>query len=221
MKNHKTMKIYLYTKFERFWHWLQAAMIISLVVTGLEIHGTYTLFGFKTAVTIHNYIGLSWVVLFVLFVFWLLTTGEWKQYIPTTKKLLSVIIYYSFGIFQGKEHPVEKTPGSKHNPLQRLSYLGISTFLFPIQLLTGILYYQGSNFQGTIPLGVLAVVHTLIAILVVNFLVIHLYMTTTGHTIFGHIAGMITGWEEVHEATKLEKWETPKEKPNPIYEEGK
>jgi Ni,Fe-hydrogenase I cytochrome b subunit len=32
------IKIYLYTRFERFWHWFQALMIITLIVTGLEIH---------------------------------------------------------------------------------------------------------------------------------------------------------------------------------------
>ena len=209
MEHAKTMKIYLYTRFERFWHWLQAFLILSLMVTGLEVHGTYTLFGFQTAVDIHNFAGLSWLVLFVFFEFWLLTTGEWKQYIPTSKKLLAVIIFYSWGIFQGKEHPVQKSKGAKHNPLQRLTYLGLTSVLLPVQMVSGLLYYLYNDISGTISLFVLAILHTLFAILLVVFLIIHVYMTTTGHSIFGHIGGMITGYEEIYETTKIEDWETP------------
>lgn len=208
MKDKKIIKIYLYTRYERFWHWLQAFMIICLIVTGLEIHGTYKLFGFQTAVNIHNFVGLSWLILFAFFVFWLFTTGEWKQYIPTTKKLFSVILYYSWGIFQGRPHPVQKSKGAKHNPLQRLAYLGISAMLLPLQMATGLLYYLYNYMPGILPLSVLAVIHTLIALFLLNFLVIHLYMTTTGHSLFSHIAGMITGWEEIYETTEIAAWET-------------
>ncbi|MBW2655402.1 MAG: cytochrome b/b6 domain-containing protein [Deltaproteobacteria bacterium] len=197
MEATKTIKIYLYTRYERFWHWLQAFMIISLIVTGLEIHGTYKLFGFQTAVDIHNFVGLSWLILFAFFVFWLFTTGEWKQY-----------LYYSWGIFQGKPHPVQKAKGAKHNPLQRLTYLGISAMLLPMQMVTGLLYYLYNDIPQILPLSVLAVIHTVIALFLLNFLIIHLYMTTTGHSIFSHIAGMITGWEEIYETTKIADWET-------------
>ncbi|MBC8438405.1 MAG: cytochrome b/b6 domain-containing protein [Deltaproteobacteria bacterium] len=208
MKDKKIIKIYLYTRYERLWHWLQAFMVISLIITGLEIHGTYKLFGFQTAVKIHDFIGLSWLVLFAFFVFWLFTTGEWKQYIPTTKKLFSVVLYYSWGIFQGKPHPVQKTKGAKHNPLQRLAYLGISAMLLPVQMATGLLYYLYNDIPQILPLSVLAVVHTLVALFLLNFLVVHLYMTTTGHSLFSHISGMITGWEEIYETTEIEDWET-------------
>jgi len=110
----KTRKIYLYTRFERFWHWLQALFIICLLITGLEVHGSFSLLGFQTAVSIHNFIGLSWLVLFAFFVFWLFTTGEWKQYIPTTKKLLMWLFTTPtessrVGPIRLKNHPVPST----------------------------------------------------------------------------------------------------------------
>lgn len=209
MDGKKLKKIYLYTRFERFWHWLQALMIICLIVTGLEIHGTYTLLGFGTAVSVHNFIGLSWIILFAFFVFWLFTTGEWKQYIPTTKKLFAVIAYYAYGIFKGRPHPVEKSPGAKHNPLQRLAYLGLSAMLLPLQMATGLLYYLYNMWAGAFPLSYLAWIHTLLALLLLNFLIVHIYMTTTGHSLFSHIAGMITGWEEIYETTEIADWESP------------
>jgi thiosulfate reductase cytochrome b subunit len=208
MLDQKTIKIYLYTRFERIWHWFQAFVIIVLIMTGFEIHGTYSFLGFQTAVTVHNYLGLSWLTLFAFFVFWLLTTGEWRQYIPTTRKLFLVVRYYSRDIFQGKPHPVQKSMHAKHNPLQRLAYLGISAMLLPIQMATGLLYYLYNNLQGLFSLSLIAGIHTLIAFFLLNFLIIHLYMITTGHSILGHIAGMITGWEEVLETTAIEDWET-------------
>ena len=208
MMEQNTIKIYLYTRFERIWHWFQAMVIIILIVTGLEIHGTYSLLGFKTAVRIHNYLGLSWLTLFAFFVFWLFTTGEWKHYIPTTKKLFSVVRYYAWDIFKGRPHPVQKSKHAKHNPLQRLAYLGISAMLLPVQMVTGLLYYLYNDLQGLFALSVLAGIHTLIALFLLNFLIIHLYMITTGHSVLGHVAGMITGWEEVFETSEVEDWET-------------
>ncbi len=209
MAGKRLIKIYLYTRFERFWHWLQALMIICLIVTGLEIHGTYSLLGFHTAVSVHNFTGLAWVVLFAFFVFWLFTTGEWKQYIPTTKKLLAVVAYYSYGIFKGRPHPVEKSPGAKHNPLQRLTYLGLSAMLLPLQMATGLLYYLYNMWAGDFPLSYLAWGHTFLALLLLNFLIVHVYMTTTGHSLFSHVSGMITGWEEIYETTEIADWESP------------
>lgn len=213
MNTKKIIKIYLYTRYERFWHWLQALMIITLIITGLEIHGTFKFLGYEEAVEVHNFVGLSWLVLFAFFVFWLFTTGEWKQYIPTTRKLFAVMLYYSFGIFQGKPHPVEKSPGAKHNPLQRLTYLGLSAMLLPVQMATGLLYYTYNNWAGgVLTLAPVAWLHTLIAFMLISFLIIHVYMTTTGHSLFSHISGMITGWEEIYETTTVQDWELPEKR---------
>lgn len=212
MESKPMKKIYLYTRYERFWHWLQAVLIALLLITGFEVHGVYTLLGFKRAVDIHNFLGLSWLVLFAFFVFWIFTTGEWRQYVPTTKKLFEVIVYYAHGIFRGGPHPVKKSPEAKHNPLQRLTYLGLAAALLPIQMLTGLLYYlyhqwHSLGISGLLSLKMLALVHLIIAFLILSFLVIHVYMTTTGHTVFSHIAAMISGWEEV-EAGEVQEWET-------------
>ena len=115
--------IYLYARFERLWHWLQTLLIIILLLTGFEVNGAFTLFGFETAVEVHNFVGLTWLIAFAFFVFWIMTTGEWKQYIPTTKKMFSVVRYYMYGIFRGEAHPVPKRKEAKHNPLQRIVYL--------------------------------------------------------------------------------------------------
>ena len=128
----KMITMYLYTRYERFWHWLQMALIFVLLVTGFEVHGTFPFLGFDEAVDVHNYVGLSWLIAFAFFVFWVFTTGEWKQYIPTTKKMFQVVLYYSYGIFKGESHPVPKRKEAKHNPLQRLVYLSLAAFLLAL-----------------------------------------------------------------------------------------
>ncbi len=211
MSDKKMINIYLFSRYERFWHWLQMFLIFTLVVTGFEVHGMFTLLGFETAVKIHNYAGISWLIAFAFFAFWVFTTGEWKQYIPTTKKMLEVILYYSLGIFKGEEHPVKKKKDAKHNPLQRLVYLSIAVVALPIQMASGFLYwgYNSWNEWGLswLNLEVVVFVHMAIAFGILNFIIVHVYMTTTGHTLFAHIKAMITGWEEVEEDTVIEDWE--------------
>jgi thiosulfate reductase cytochrome b subunit len=199
-------RLYLYSRFERFWHWAQAALIIFLAMTGLEIHGTYRLFGFDLATELHNGAGIGWFVLYVFIIFWNLTTGEWKHYIPTTKKLLAVAAYYVYGIFRGEPHPVPKSERNKHNPLQRLTYLGISIVLIPLQVLTGLLYYTYNSWpQWNLQwkLGTVATIHSVAAFALLIFLVVHVYMTTTGHRVCAHLKAMCTGWEEVPKTEEL------------------
>ena len=213
MKN-KLVNIYLYTRYERFWHWLQMALILVLLLTGFEAHGQYGLFGFGTAVSVHNFVGITWLIAFAFFVFWIFTTGEWRQYVPTTKKMIEVVRYYSWGIFKGESHPFPKRKEAKHNPLQRLTYLSLAAFLLPVQMATGFLYWGYNSWKAWgldfLSLKVLAVIHTMGAFAILTFLIVHVYMTTTGHSIFAHIKAMVTGWEGVEEGTTVEAWEKAK-----------
>jgi len=207
----KMNNIYLYTRYERFWHWLQMALIVVLLITGLEVHGIFKFLGFETAVDVHNLVGLTWLVAFAFFVFWIFTTGEWKQYIPTTKKMISVILYYSYGIFRGESHPFPKRKEAKHNPLQRLVYLSLAAFLLPFQMISGLLYW-GYNYWPALGLDWLSlkwigILHMFGAINILTFIVVHVYMTTTGHSLSAHVKAMITGWESVEEGVKIEEWE--------------
>lgn len=200
MEHSQMDRIYLYTRFERFWHWAQALLIVILAVTGLEIHGVIGLAGFQLAVEIHNGAAWTWFVLYAFILFWHATTGQWKHYIPTTQKLLAVARYYAVGIFRGERHPVPKSERSKHNPLQRMAYLGITLVLVPFQVATGFLLYTYNRWAewgiGT-SLGTVATLHTLGAFGLIAFIVGHIYMTTTGHSVTCHLSAMCSGWEEV------------------------
>lgn len=199
-------KVYIYKRFERFWHWTQASLIIFLALTGFEVHGTFSIFGFEKAVQFHRVASWALLGLIALAIFWHITTGEWKQYIPTTKHLKEQIQYYISGIFKNEKHPTEKTELSKLNPLQRLVYLGFKLILIPMTVISGILYmlYKTIDSNNMVvvedyPLASIAFWHTLGAILLMVFLVVHVYMTTTGRTPTSNIKAMITGYEDLDE----------------------
>jgi thiosulfate reductase cytochrome b subunit len=203
--------VYLYTRYERFWHWLQSTLIVILLLTGFEVNGLFRLLGFETAVEVHNFVGTSWLIAFMFFVFWLFTTGEWRQYIPTTRKMVLVMRYYGYGIFRGEPHPVPKRREAKHNPLQRIVYLMLAAVLLPIQMMSGLLYWGYNSWSAWglswLSLPVVAAVHLAGAFAILSFLVVHLYMITTGRTVTCHTRAMVTGWEEVEDTGAVEDWE--------------
>lgn len=195
-------RIYVFKRFERFWHWTQATLIILMLITGFEVHGAYSLLGFEQAVNYHSIFAWMLVGLWVFAIFWHFTTGEWKQYIPTTEKIIAMVRFYSVGIFKGAPHPFHPTALRKHNPLQRLAYLGVLLLISPLLWLTGWFYlFYGSwrawGLSNYLSLEWVAFFHTAGAFMMLAFLIGHVYLTTTGHTPTSHIRAMITGWEDV------------------------
>jgi len=191
---------YIYRGFERFWHWSQALLILFLALTGFEIHGTFTLFGFENVVHWHNLAAIALIVLIIFAIFWHFVTGEWRQYIPTSKFIKEQVAYYITGIFKGAPHPTHKTVYNKFNPLQRLIYLGLKLLVIPVQVITGVAYMVYIYPNNPFNLGGLteiAVIHTFGAFLLLTFVIAHIYLTTTGETPLSSIKAMITGWEVI------------------------
>lgn len=204
-------RVYVYKGFERFWHWTQAILIMFLAFTGFEVHGSIHVLGFEHAARFHRVASWMLIALIIFAIFWHVVTGEWKQYIPTTKKLAEQIRFYSIGMFKGEKHPTKKTEVKKLNPLQRLVYLSFKLILIPLTVISGIIYM----FQKTIDRNDIVVVsnfslesiafwHTLGAFLLMVFLVVHVYMTTTGHTPTSNIQAMITGYEDLEDEDEEE-----------------
>ena len=213
-------KMYVYHGFERFWHWTQAALILFLALTGFEVHGTVQILGFEHAARFHRVGSWMLIVLIIFAIFWHMVTGEWRQYIPTTKKLASQVRFYTIGMFKGEKHPTKKTEVTKLNPLQRIVYLGFKLLLVPLTVVSGIIYMFHKTIDRNeivvvrdISLESIAFWHALGAFLLMVFLVIHVYMTTTGHTPTSNIRAMITGYEDLEEDEESEeqvKSEIPK-----------
>jgi len=193
-------RVLIYKRYERFWHWTQAALILLLALTGFEVHGVYHLFGYEQAVLFHRNLAWAFIILIVFTQFWNLTTGEWRQYVPSTKLLKAQIEYYITGIFRHAPHPTRKTVYNKFNPLQRLTYLGLRILILPVVVLSGLVYMYYVFFVGkgvVHGLGTIAYIHVAGAFLLLGFVIGHVYLTTTGHKPLSAIKAMLTGWEEM------------------------
>jgi thiosulfate reductase cytochrome b subunit len=135
-----------------------------------------------------------------------MTTGEWKQYIPTLENVKAQLDYYIFGIFRNAPHPTKKTVLTKLNPLQKLTYFGLKILVIPLSVTSGLLYLfyrypskQGIEAINIQTLEVIAIVHTVAAILLIVFIVTHLYLITTGETVTSNLKAMLTGFEELED----------------------
>lgn len=193
--------IRVFNRFERFWHWTQMALIMVLLFTGFGIHGFYSLLSFNNGVYVHALSAIGLMVLWIFAIFWHLTTGSWRHYLPTTNGLFAAMRYYAYGIFKGEQHPYRKTYRRKHNPLQALTYLALKLFLFPAIWISGLLYllygvWEGGPFSNQ-SLEIVALVHTAAAFAILAFVIAHIYLLTTGHSFVDHVKPMITGYDEV------------------------
>ncbi len=193
-------RVYIYKMFERFWHWAQMLLITVLLITGFEIHSTYDLLGYEVAVQWHNYTAWGLIVLIVFAIFWHFSTHAWRNYVPTTENFKAQIEYYITGIFKHAPHPTKKLTLSKLNPLQRLIYFFLKVFVIPLMVISGLLYFyfhypvEGVEVSTLEPI---ALIHTFGAFLLIVFLITHVYLITTGHTLTSNLMAMITGWEEM------------------------
>lgn len=214
-----TRRVMIFSRFERFWHWSQVALIMTLMFTGFAVHGLHALVGFENAYNVHVYAAIALIVLWVFAIFWHLTTGTWKHYVPTGDGLLQVVRYYTLGIFKGEHHPYHKSMHRKHNPLQLLAYLGLKLFLFPAIWITGLLmlFYPSwdSAAGASVSLEWAAVIHTITAFAILIFVIAHVYMLTTGHSFREHVMPMVSGYDEV-DLTDVEEAYLEQDEPSHI-----
>lgn len=196
-------RILMYTRFERIWHWSQAILILLMLATGFEIHDSYRMLGFEQAVTVHSFAAWALIALWVFAWFWHLTTGEWKQYIPCApERIVAMMRYYAFEIFQGKSHPFHKDRPNKLNPLQRMAYLSLHIAISPTIWISGLLCLSykdlaAAGISSWLSLATVAMVHTAAAFLMLAFLIVHLYLALTmDHRPLSSLRAMITGYEE-------------------------
>jgi thiosulfate reductase cytochrome b subunit len=200
-------EVYMYSVYERLWHWLQTFVILLLIFTGLIIHkpDTFGMFSFRYVVLVHNVAAAILLINATLALFYHLASGEIRQYFPRPRGFFDQAItqakYYLQGIFKNDEHPFEKIPEKKLNPLQQVTYFATLNVLLPLQIITGLLMWGAQRWPalaamlGGLPF--FGPFHTLIAWLFASFVVMHVYLTTTGPTPLANIKAMMIGWDEI------------------------
>jgi len=203
-------EVKVYPRFERFWHWSQMLLIFALLFTGLALNGLHGLMRFGPALQLHVIAALALIVLWIFAIFWHLTTGTWRHYVPTGDGLLRVARFYAWGIFRGEAHPYRKAYWRKHNPLQALAYLALKLLLFPAVWITGLLAL-GWNLWEDAPnasaLGALVSgIHLLAAYAIAAFVIANVYLLTVGHSFRAHLRPMITGFDRIDLTAEQESY---------------
>jgi len=204
-------RVYVYSVYDRIWHWTMAVCGIVLLATGFKIHlgPAWSLFDMAAAVTTHNW--AAWILTANAFLtlFYHLTTNTLQKYIPAASNLLERILlqieYYLRGIFRGASNPMVKTPKRRLNPLQQLTYLALFSLLLPWQIITGVLIWGASRWPGVDAflggLTIVAPLHNLGSWLFFCFFILHHYLITTGATVGAELKTMITGYDFIEKRT--------------------
>lgn len=197
----RSYRIGIYKAYERFWHWSQAFLIISLIFTGFGLHGLHGLLPFGLAVMLHTGAAIALIVLWVFTIFWWFTTGEWKQFFPKNENLWTIMKYYAWGILQGASKPYHKRLHSKQNPLQALTYVALTFFIGSTLWATGIAYLLYNFWEhygwAADAFPIIVFLHTAAAWGMAIFVIIHVYMATTGKPWTHYIKSMVTGRDDV------------------------
>ncbi|PKL85405.1 MAG: cytochrome B [Ignavibacteriae bacterium HGW-Ignavibacteriae-1] len=203
-------KLFLYPLWLRFWHWLNAALFILLILTGISIHYSASndlLMPFEYAIVTHNVAGIMLSLLFLVFTILNIKSGNYKYYIPVMKGIYERLVkqgrYYIYGVFNGEPHPYHISEKDKFNPLQQVSYYGIIFFMMPTIIISGWLLLFPELAPGEI-MGMggvwpMAVLHSVAGYLLSIFMFGHIYLATHGDTIGANFKSMIDGYHHVHE----------------------
>ncbi len=201
--------MYLYPKWLRLWHLINAILVVILIYSGLSMQYTgkedpLLLMKFANAVRWHNSAAVILIISYAGFVAGNLYTQNGRFYRMERKNFWSDIRrqmkYYSLGMFRGEKNPFPVTLDSKFNPLQKLTYVLIMYFALPLIIISGLgLMFPEitiGRIFGVSGLVLTDLLHIIMGFLVTVFLVIHIYTCTLGSKPTSLFRGMISGYHE-------------------------
>jgi formate dehydrogenase gamma subunit len=210
-------KVYLHTLAIRLWHWINAAIVILLAITGIQLRAPGTEAvpmsiglwrpDYPLAVLIHKYAGFALAASFVFWLVYVTASGSYRRHYLFRPSDIPIMgrqaRYYVIGLFNSEKNPFVSTPEGKFNPLQKITYGVVMPAVLLALIISGILFSDIFYFRNTIQsfggLRMLDALHVIAAYLCLLNLLVHLYMTTMGHHVFDHIKSMIVGYEEAEE----------------------
>jgi thiosulfate reductase cytochrome b subunit len=199
--------MYLYPKWLRIWHVLNALLFISLIITGISMqytdkeHAAYVV-GFAKAVKMHNFAALLLTINYIIYICGNFLTRNGRHYEVKRenfiKDLITQLKYYAFGMFKGEKHPFPVTEESKFNPLQKFSYILAMYLALPLLIISGIGLLLPeitlNKLFGVSGLIYTDILHITMGFFLSVFMVIHIYTCTLGAKPTSLFWGMISGY---------------------------
>ena len=206
-----------YAGLVRLTHWLNAAFLLGMVASGLQIYNAYTHFGIRGSplpvpnpwdghaipqwARLGGWLagGLNWhfllawpfVITGLLYIAFLLRSGEWRSLIFRPRDVPSAIQMQLYYLHLRKDHP----PQGKHNALQKAAYTFIVA-LGAISALSGFAIYKPIQFGWlTSAFGGYELArywHFVAVWLFVGFTLLHVSLVVLVDP--ASLRGMITGW---------------------------
>jgi thiosulfate reductase cytochrome b subunit len=166
----------------------------------------FPLIRFSVAVSIHNIVGITLCVNYLLFFIGNFVTSNGKYYkviFPGfASRLKTQFRYYTFGMFKKETIPFPINTERKFNPLQQVTYVGAMYFLTPIVMFSGwaLLYPEVIPvriFQSS-GLHLIDLIHITAAFLISMFMIIHIYFCTIGKSPLSNFKSLIDGYHDTH-----------------------
>ena len=199
-------RIYLHPLPLRIWHWLNAVTVILLLLTGFQyrIPGLANLLPRNFSLELHRWVGIAMTALWAFWLIYGLSSGALRRDYRLRRDDLGGVVaqmkFYLISIFRGEKNPFLPTMEARFNPLQKLTYCFIMGMFIPIMIVTGLLYFNAFSISGHLlfvgAIEIMVALHVAGLYVFAAFLVIHIYMTTLGATVFSHIKAMIVGYED-------------------------
>lgn len=183
----------------RLWHNSNVIVFVILILTGLSMHFS-TLLGFEISQYSHNILGAVLIVQWLLYILYLILSGQIKQYLPRrdfVSAALKQAKFYLKDIYSGAENPAGHDPKKRLNPLQQMGYLPILLVAFPLLIVSGIALFFNEllpeQIFGVDGKTMVVMLHVAMSHIMVLFIAAHVYLCTTGATVSEHFKSMITG----------------------------
>ncbi len=199
-------RVYLHPLPLRIWHWVNALLVILLLATGIQfrVPGIASLWPHNPSLGLHKWAGIAMTASWLFWLIYGLATGHVVRHYALRRQDLvgipGLMRFYLLSIFRGEKSPFRPSPEAKYHALQRLAYGSVMGIFTPITVVTGLFFVSGFRIGGELlPFDTIKTIDALhVAGLYVFalFLVTHVYMATTGPTVFSHVRAMITGYEE-------------------------
>jgi thiosulfate reductase cytochrome b subunit len=204
--------MYLYPKWIRIWHIVNALMFIILIITGISMQytgreNTTYMVGFAKAVKWHNFAAIVLTASYVAFVLGNAFTNNGRYYRIKKEnfwsELLKQLRYYAHGMFKGEKHPFPVNMERKFNPLQKFTYVLAMYLGMPLLIITGIgLLFPEITIDkifGMSGLVLTDILHITMGFFLSIFMVIHIYTCTLGARPTSLFWGMVSGYHESEE----------------------
>lgn len=194
--------MYVYPRWIRLWHMLNALLCLLLIITGLVMQYRGQAIESFRIIRVHNTGGILLSISYLFFFIGNLLSPNRKHYRirfnGLSGRLGNQVHFYLIGLFKGKKNPFTVTREEKFNPLQKLSYVMVMYFFMPLVILSG----WDMMFPGFFPTVIIGntalilsdVIHIICGFTVSLFMVLHIYLCTLGPTPGSLFMSILTGY---------------------------